>query len=52
MQAATALAPDGRVFVRGEYWNARADEEILADARIEVAEVDGLTLRVRPASER
>jgi membrane-bound serine protease (ClpP class) len=45
----TALAPEGRVFVRGEYWTASADEEIPAGERVEVAAVEGMRLRVRRA---
>ena len=43
----TALAPEGRVFVRGEYWTARADEEIAAGESVEIAAVEGMRLRVR-----
>ena len=46
-RADTALAPEGRVFVRGEYWNARSDEEIPASSRVEVLGVEGMKLRVR-----
>ena len=49
-RAATALVPDGRVFVRGEYWTASADESIAADESVEVTAVDGMRLRVRRAS--
>ena len=37
----------GKVFVRGEYWNAEADEAIPAGESVAVERVDGLTLRVR-----
>jgi membrane-bound serine protease (ClpP class) len=46
-RAQTALAPEGRVFVRGEYWTASADEEIPAGEAVEVAAVEGMRLRVR-----
>ena len=46
------LAPEGRVFVRGEYWSALADEVLSAGDRIEVVAVEGMRLRVRKASER
>jgi membrane-bound serine protease (ClpP class) len=45
----TALAPEGSVFVRGEYWTASADEEIPAGERVEVTAVEGMRLRVRRA---
>jgi len=46
----TPLAPEGRVFVRGEYWNARSEEVIPADVAVEVIQVEGMRLRVRRAS--
>ena len=48
-KSATSLAPEGKVFVRGEYWTAQADEEIPAGARVEVTAVEGMRLRVRRA---
>jgi len=48
----TALSPEGRVFVRGEYWTARADESIPAGSPVEVVAVEGLRLRVRAASQK
>ncbi len=41
------LDPEGLVFVHGEYWRATADEPVEEDERVEVTEMDGLTLRVR-----
>jgi len=46
----TPLSPEGKVFVRGEYWTAEADEEIPAGVRVEVMAVEGLRLRVRRAA--
>jgi membrane-bound serine protease (ClpP class) len=46
-RAASALAPEGKVFVRGEYWNATADEAIGNGEAVEVTAVEGLHLRVR-----
>ncbi len=46
-KAYTGLALDGKVFVRGEYWSASADEEIEAGERVEVTAVDGMRLRVK-----
>ncbi len=46
----TELAPEGRVYVRGEYWNARADEDSIPPATsVEVTAVEGMHLRVRRA---
>jgi membrane-bound serine protease (ClpP class) len=39
----------GKVFVRGEYWNCLADEPIAVGDRVEVVDIQGLTLRVRKA---
>jgi len=46
--ARTDLAPDGKVFVHGEIWNAVASATIEAGQRVRVAAVDGLHLRVEP----
>lgn len=43
----TALAPEGKVFVRGEYWNAKASGEVGEGEPVEVTGVEGLLLRVR-----
>jgi membrane-bound serine protease (ClpP class) len=42
-----ALAPAGQIFVRGEYWNARADSPIEVNAKVEVIGYDGMMLKVR-----
>jgi membrane-bound serine protease (ClpP class) len=47
--AQSQLAPEGVVFVRGEYWTARADEAIQSGERVEVTAVEGMRLRVRRA---
>jgi membrane-bound serine protease (ClpP class) len=47
--AYTALAPEGQVFIHGEYWNAVSDEPIAAKETVEVLEVKDLKLRVRRA---
>lgn len=47
--ATTALDPNGTVFIRGEYWRARADQPIPPEARIEAISVEGLELYVRRA---
>jgi membrane-bound serine protease (ClpP class) len=48
----TELSPEGRVFVRGEYWTARADASIPAGSPVEVVAVEGLRLRVRAATSK
>ena len=46
----TALAPEGKVFVRGEYWTATTGGEVGEGEAVEVTGVDGLLLRVRRAN--
>jgi membrane-bound serine protease (ClpP class) len=48
-KAASPLEPEGTVFVRGEYWAARAEAAVPAGGRVEVTAVEGLRLRVRLA---
>ncbi len=50
-QCTTALDPEGKVFVRGEYWQAVVDGEPAAEGdRVEVMAVEGMRLRVRRAA--
>jgi membrane-bound serine protease (ClpP class) len=46
--ASTALAPEGQVLVRGEYWDAVADASISPGTRVRVKAVEALKLRVGP----
>ncbi len=46
----TALTPEGRVFVRGEYWNAFCDEDVPENTAIEITDVTGMRLRVKRAA--
>jgi len=39
-RAVTDLCPEGRVFVHGEYWDARSAQPIARDAAVEVVRVD------------
>src|SRR5437588_3653521 len=47
----TALMPidsrGGRIFVEGEYWNAVSDTPVRKDEMVEIAAVQGLTLKVK-----
>jgi membrane-bound serine protease (ClpP class) len=45
-RAETAIAPEGRIFVRGELWRARSQTKIAAGENVRVVGVDGLTLDV------
>lgn len=49
--AYTALAPDGKVFVHGEYWDAVSSQPVAAGARVRVTAIDNLKLTVAPVSE-
>lgn len=46
-QAETDIDPEGKVFVRGEYWDAMASEKIVTGEKIIVTAVEGMRLRVK-----
>jgi membrane-bound serine protease (ClpP class) len=46
--AQTPLSPEGKVFVRGEIWNAISDSPLAAGHQVEIRRVDGLTVCVTP----
>ncbi len=50
--AYTRLAPSGKVFVHGEFWDAVSTQPVEAGAPVKVLEVRGLTLKVEPAEQR
>jgi membrane-bound serine protease (ClpP class) len=50
--ALTPLAPDGKVFVRGEYWNAISPAAVAAGVRIRVTAIDKLKLTVEAVPPR
>lgn len=45
------IAPEGRVFLHGEFWTARADEPIQKGERVEITQVSDLIVHVRRRSE-
>lgn len=47
-EVAQPLSPEGRVFVHGEYWNARSEVPVAAGQRVRVVAVEGLELVVEP----
>jgi membrane-bound serine protease (ClpP class) len=49
-EARTELAPQGKVFVHGEYWDAVSATPINAGEPVRVVTVDGMKLRVKPAA--
>jgi membrane-bound serine protease (ClpP class) len=48
--AITALAPEGKVFVHGEYWDAVSPQPVPAGARVRVTAIRQLKLSVEPIS--
>ena len=46
-----ALTPEGKVFVHGELWNARAKDPIDKDAKVRVVQVVNLILEVESADQ-
>ena len=46
-----ALTPEGKVFVHGELWNARARVALDENTKVRVVKVENLTLEVEPADE-
>ncbi|MGD9180344.1 MAG: nodulation protein NfeD [Desulfobacterales bacterium] len=45
------LAPEGKVFVHGELWNARSDKTVEEDTKVRIVNVVNLMLEVEPADE-
>ena len=45
--ARTTVSGDGTVFVRGELWSARSDEQVAAGDAVEVLAVEGMRLKVK-----
>ncbi len=50
-EALTAMEPEGKVLVRGEYYDATAEGRVDRGAAVVVLALDGRRLRVRPAAE-
>jgi len=46
-----ALTPEGKVFVHGELWNARAKDPIDKDAKVRIVQVVNLILEVEPTEQ-
>lgn len=49
--ALTPLAPEGKVFVRGEYWDAVSTQPVAPGGRVRVTGMERLRLTVEPDSE-
>src|SRR5215472_4122227 len=50
--AITALSPEGKVFVHGEYWDAVASRPVAAGGRVRVTAIDRLKLAVEPVTDQ
>jgi membrane-bound serine protease (ClpP class) len=50
--AVTELSPEGKILVRGEYWNAVAAEPVPAGAHVRVTAIHNLKLTVEPIPDR
>lgn len=48
-RAVTDIAPEGKVYVHSEYWNAVSAEPVPAGTVVRVVGVEGMTLRVERA---
>jgi membrane-bound serine protease (ClpP class) len=46
--ARTALNPEGKVFVHGEFWDAVSTAPVAAGARVRIVAVEGLVVKVEP----
>jgi membrane-bound serine protease (ClpP class) len=45
--ASTPIAPDGKVSIHGEFWNAMSDQTIEAGEKVQVIGVVNLKLKVK-----
>jgi membrane-bound serine protease (ClpP class) len=50
--AITPLKPEGKVFVRGEYWDATSPQPLEAGERVRVTHIDRLKLTVEPEAHK
>jgi membrane-bound serine protease (ClpP class) len=48
--ASTALSPEGKVLVHGEFWNAICDEHVDRGEKVQVVSVKDLLLKVKKTS--
>jgi membrane-bound serine protease (ClpP class) len=48
--AVTDIMPEGKVFVRGEYWDAESSERITKGEKVVVTAMEGLRVKVRKLS--
>ncbi|HWU41772.1 MAG TPA: NfeD family protein, partial [Candidatus Acidoferrum sp.] len=48
-QARTRIAPEGKIFIHGEIWNAYADEVIEEGEKVRIVATEGLRVKVKKA---
>jgi membrane-bound serine protease (ClpP class) len=48
--ARTEIDGNGKIFIHGEYWDARAKARIPEGAKVKVVGIEGLTLDVEPVA--
>lgn len=49
--ASTDIAPEGKVLVHGEWWNARSQENITKGTKVKVVKAEKMLIHVVPAPE-
>ena len=49
--AVTELAPEGKIFVHGEYWDAVSSRPVAIGGRVRVTAIEKLKLKVEPLAE-
>ncbi|GAB4346043.1 MAG: hypothetical protein Kow0099_26930 [Candidatus Abyssubacteria bacterium] len=47
-KAETDIAPDGKIFIHGEIWNAHSTRPVKKGDKVKVLKADGMTLEVEP----
>jgi membrane-bound serine protease (ClpP class) len=50
--AVTSLAPEGKILVRGEYWDALSSAPVAPGEQVRVTAIERLKLTVEPATGR
>ncbi len=50
--AKTNLAPQGQIFVQGEIWEAVSSAPVTAGQPVQITQIDGLTVHVKPLEPR
>jgi len=49
--AVTDVTGDGKVLVRGEYWDAVSDQPVAKGSKVRVVRVEQLKVRIEPREE-